>query len=141
MNKMESKNIENINASKRCKTTDVKVTLHAALGVGIEFYDFVVFILFSSVIAGLFFPATKTLAFSYTFLIFVAGYLARPLGGIILAHIGDKYGRKNVFLMTIYFNDCRNFLYWNYSTIQTYRYLGTYSTSNIKMYAGGGIGR
>lgn len=36
-----------------------------------------------------------------TFGIFAAGYLVRPLGGIVLAHYGDRYGRKRVFAFSI----------------------------------------
>ncbi len=32
---------------------------------------------------------------------FAAGYLARPLGGIVMAHFGDKFGRKNMFMLSI----------------------------------------
>ncbi len=36
-----------------------------------------------------------------TFGIFAAGYLVRPLGGIVLAHFGDMFGRKRVFAFSI----------------------------------------
>ncbi|MDA6076304.1 MFS transporter [Edwardsiella anguillarum] len=36
-----------------------------------------------------------------TFGIFAAGYLARPLGGIIMAHFGDRIGRKRMFSLSI----------------------------------------
>ena len=32
---------------------------------------------------------------------FAAGYLARPLGGVVMAHFGDKFGRKNMFMLSI----------------------------------------
>ncbi len=32
---------------------------------------------------------------------FAAGYFARPLGGIIMAHFGDKSGRKKMFMLSI----------------------------------------
>ncbi len=34
--------------------------------------------------------------------IFAAGYLARPLGGIMIAHYGDKIGRKKMFTLSIF---------------------------------------
>jgi MFS family permease len=37
-----------------------------------------------------------------TFGIFAAGYLARPLGGIIIAHFGDILGRKRMFTLSIF---------------------------------------
>src|SRR5690606_26949605 len=36
-----------------------------------------------------------------TFGIFAAGYLARPLGGILLAHFGDLIGRKRMFMLSV----------------------------------------
>jgi MFS family permease len=37
-----------------------------------------------------------------TFGIFAAGYLARPLGGIVMAHFGDLLGRKKMFTLSIF---------------------------------------
>ena len=36
-----------------------------------------------------------------SFGVFAAGYLARPIGGIVLSHFGDRYGRRRVFLVSI----------------------------------------
>ena len=41
-----------------------------------------------------------------TFGIFAAGYLVRPLGGIVLAHFGDMFGRKKVFAFSILLMAC-----------------------------------
>ena len=63
----------------------------AALGGALEFYDFIIFVFFAPVIGQLFFPPTMPdwLRQLQTFGIFAAGYLARPLGGIVMAHFGD----------------------------------------------------
>ena len=37
-----------------------------------------------------------------TFGIFAAGYLARPLGGIVMAHFGDRCGRKRMFTLSVF---------------------------------------
>jgi MHS family proline/betaine transporter-like MFS transporter len=37
-----------------------------------------------------------------SFAAFAAGYLARPIGGIVLSHFGDRYGRRRVFLVSIF---------------------------------------
>ena len=34
--------------------------------------------------------------------VFAAGYFARPIGGIVLSHFGDRYGRRNVFLLSLF---------------------------------------
>lgn len=75
----------------------------SALGGALEFYDFIIFVFFATVIGHLFFPPDMPdwLVMIQTFGIFAAGYLVRPIGGIILAHYGDRYGRKRVFAFSI----------------------------------------
>ncbi len=76
----------------------------AALGGALEFYDFIIFVFFAVVIAQLFFPPDMPdwLRLMQTFGIFAAGYLARPLGGIVMAHFGDLLGRKRMFMLSIF---------------------------------------
>ncbi|RYF37750.1 MAG: MFS transporter, partial [Comamonadaceae bacterium] len=76
----------------------------SALGGTLEFYDFVIYVFFATVLGGLFFPVDMPdwLRQLQTFGIFAAGYLARPLGGIIIAHFGDKLGRKKMFSLSIF---------------------------------------
>lgn len=84
--------------------SQVKVLSLSALGGVLEFYDFIIFIYFASTIGALFFPATipDWLRQLQTFGIFAAGYLARPIGGIIMAHFGDTSGRKKMFTFSIF---------------------------------------
>lgn len=82
---------------------DFKTLALAALGGALEFYDFIIFVFFTVVIGELFFPPDMPdwLKQVQTFGIFAAGYLARPLGGIIMAHFGDLLGRKRMFTLSI----------------------------------------
>lgn len=82
---------------------DYKTLTLAALGGALEFYDFIIFVFFAAVVSELFFPADipEWLRQLQTFGIFAAGYLARPLGGIIMAHFGDLVGRKKMFTLSI----------------------------------------
>lgn len=75
----------------------------AAAGGALEFYDFVTFIFLADVIGILFFPVglPSWLTMVQTFGIFAAGYIFRPLGGVVLAHFGDLFGRKRVFAFSI----------------------------------------
>ena len=77
---------------------DYKTLTLAALGGALEFYDFIIFVFFAAVVGALFFPADipEWLRQVQTFGIFAAGYLARPLGGIVMAHFGDLVGRKKM---------------------------------------------
>lgn len=83
---------------------DVKTLSLAALGGALEFYDFVVFVFFALPLSTLFFPHTTApwLAQLQTYGIFAAGYLARPLGGIVMAHFGDRLGRKRMFTLSVF---------------------------------------
>lgn len=84
--------------------SDYKTLSLSALGGALEFYDFIIFVFFAAVLGKLFFPADmpEWLRQLQTFGIFAAGYLARPLGGVILAHFGDLLGRKRMFTLSIF---------------------------------------
>ncbi|WP_338571284.1 MFS transporter [Erwinia billingiae] len=88
---------------RRLNRQDYKTLSLAALGGALEFYDFIIFVFFAAVIGDLFFPADipDWLRQVQTFTIFAAGYLARPLGGLIMAHFGDSQGRKKMFSLSI----------------------------------------
>ncbi|MGF9563603.1 MFS transporter [Neorhizobium sp. JUb45] len=90
-------------APRRLTAQDFRTLGLAALGGALEFYDFIIFVFFAAVIGKLFFPADmpEWLVLIQTFGIFAAGYLVRPLGGIVLAHFGDLFGRKRVFAFSI----------------------------------------
>lgn len=83
---------------------DVKTLALASLGGALEFYDFIIFVFFTAVIGQLFFPPETPdwLRQLQAFGIFAAGYLARPLGGIIMAHFGDLFGRKRMFALSVF---------------------------------------
>ncbi|MGQ4275226.1 MFS transporter [Terrihabitans sp. B22-R8] len=89
--------------ARRLGRRDYRTLALAALGGALEFYDFVIFVFFVAVLGELFFPpgVPDWLRQFQTFGIFAAGYLARPLGGIILAHFGDILGRKRMFALSI----------------------------------------
>lgn len=82
---------------------DYRTLSLAALGGALEFYDFIIFVFFAVAISQLFFPPDmpEWLRQVQTYGIFAAGYLARPLGGIIMAHFGDLFGRKRMFMLSI----------------------------------------
>jgi MHS family proline/betaine transporter-like MFS transporter len=80
-----------------------RIVLLASLGGTLEFYDFVIFGVFARDIADTFFPASSPLAsLMASFAAFAAGYLARPFGGIVLSHYGDRFGRRRVFLFSLF---------------------------------------
>jgi MFS family permease len=86
------------------RRADARTLLLAALGGALEFYDFVIFVFLAGTIGQLFFPPDMAdwLRTLQTFGLFAAGYLARPLGGIVMAHFGDRSGRKRMFTLSVF---------------------------------------
>lgn len=75
----------------------------AFIGTTIEWFDFYIYGAASALVLGKIFfaeasPAVGTLA---AFATFWVGFLARPVGGLIFGHFGDKYGRKKALVTTL----------------------------------------
>ena len=67
-----------------------------------EWYDFAIYGYMVPVLGALFFPSEDPVAsIIATFSAFAAGYFARPIGGIIFGHIGDRFGRKVVLMWSV----------------------------------------
>jgi MFS transporter, MHS family, proline/betaine transporter len=74
----------------------------AVIGNVLEWYDFAVYAFVAIYISRKFFPAgDEVSALLATFLAYGLGFLARPLGGIVIGRIGDTRGRKAALLLTI----------------------------------------
>lgn len=91
-------------APRRLDRRDARTLVLSALGGALEFYDFVVFVFLALPLGELFFPhdTAPWLAQIKVYGIFAAGYLARPLGGIVMAHFGDRAGRKRMFALSVF---------------------------------------
>ncbi|MDQ1049950.1 MFS transporter [Streptomyces sp. V4I2] len=103
-----------------------RVALSGLLGTAVEFYDFLVYGTVAALVFGdLFFPgadpAVGTIA---AFGTFAAGYVARPLGGIIFGHFGDRLGRKSMMLLTMALMGCGSFLI---GVLPTYDMIGVWA--------------
>jgi MFS family permease len=88
----------------KLSASEIRTLALASAGGALEFYDFVIFVFFTSIIGKLFFAAglPDWVRQAQTFGIFAAGYLARPIGGIVIAHFGDTYGRKRMFTFSVF---------------------------------------
>jgi MFS family permease len=84
--------------------SDIKTLMLASLGGALEYYDFIVAVFFTKLLATVFFPpqTPEWLAQLEVFCIFAAGYLVRPIGGIFFAHFGDRIGRKKMFALSLF---------------------------------------
>ncbi|WP_328500766.1 MHS family MFS transporter [Streptomyces sp. NBC_00457] len=103
-----------------------RVALSGLLGTAVEFYDFLVYGTVAALVFGdLFFPkadpAVGTIA---AFGTFAAGYVARPLGGIVFGHFGDRIGRKSMMLLTMALMGCGSFLI---GVLPTYDAIGVWA--------------
>ena len=80
-----------------------KVALTALAGTSIEWYDFFLYgaaaaLVFPTVFFG---AATPTVALILSLLTFSAGFVARPIGGVIFGHFGDRIGRKRTLVIAL----------------------------------------
>lgn len=84
-----------------------KQVLITSLGNTLEWLDFGLFILMAPIIGGAFFPEQATGRSTLeALLVFAAGFVCRPLGGLLFGYYGDKYGRAkplrfSVLIITI----------------------------------------
>ena len=85
------------------KSNMQKVALTSLAGTSIEWYDFFLY----GAAAALIFPtaffgeATPSTALILSLLTFAAGFIARPIGGIIFGHYGDRVGRKKTLVIAL----------------------------------------
>lgn len=72
------------------------------IGNVLECYDFAVYGYLAASIGRAFFPAeSSTASLLSAFAVFAAGFLIRPLGGILIGHIGDRHGRRMALLVSV----------------------------------------
>jgi MFS family permease len=80
-----------------------KATVGATVGTALEWYDFSLYATASALVfPAVFFPTqdalTATLA---SFATFAVGFFARPVGGVIIGNLGDRYGRRQMLFLTL----------------------------------------
>src|SRR5918993_2303811 len=83
--------------------TPRRVAVASAIGTTIEWYDFFIYGTAAATVFGPRFfpqvsPAVGTLA---AFATFGAGFIARPIGGIVMGHFGDRIGRKSMLVWSL----------------------------------------
>jgi MFS transporter, MHS family, shikimate and dehydroshikimate transport protein len=79
-----------------------KVALASSIGTTIEYYDFGLYAVATALVFKIFFPTGNPLVGSLAaFVSFFIGYCARPLGGVLFGHFGDRVGRKKALLITM----------------------------------------
>lgn len=87
----------------RTKTPIGRVVGASLVGTTLEWYDFFLYGVAASVVFGdLFFPKGEELTGTLlSFATFAVGFFARPIGGIVFGHFGDRLGRKNLLVLSL----------------------------------------
>lgn len=82
-----------------------KAGIAALVGTVLEWYDFIIYGTAAAIVLNkVFFPSTDPLLGTLAiFATYAVGFLARPLGGLLLGHLGDRMGRKVVLILTLMF--------------------------------------
>ncbi|SDX07793.1 Na+/melibiose symporter [Collimonas sp. OK242] len=80
-----------------------KAALASWIGSAVEYYDFFIYGTAAALVFGkIFFPSFDPVAATVAaFATFGVGYVTRPIGAVLLGHIGDRYGRKKVLTFTL----------------------------------------
>ncbi|MFI9818133.1 MFS transporter [Saccharothrix variisporea] len=80
-----------------------KVVIGSLIGTTIEWYDFFLYGSAAAIVFNkLFFPTADALTGTLlAFLTYAIGFLARPLGGLVFGHFGDKLGRKKLLVLSL----------------------------------------
>lgn len=125
------------------KPADVwRVMVASLLGATIEWYDFFLYGAVAGIVFNkLFFPASDpivSILLAYT--TFAIGFVARPLGGLIFGHFGDKVGRKSVLVATLLIMGIATVLIGCLPTYQQIGILAPISLVILRLAQGIGLG-
>lgn len=90
-------------SSREARRYSQKVAFASLIGNTIELYDFFIYGTAAALVFGkLFFPQADPLTGTLlAFGTYAVGFIARPLGGIVAGHFGDKVGRKRMLVLTL----------------------------------------
>ena len=100
-----------------------KIVAASTIGTVIEWYDFFVNASAAALVFGpLFFPASNpTVSTLAALSVYALGYVARPLGGIVFGHFGDRVGRKSMLVFSMLLMGFGTFLV---GLLPTYQQIG-----------------
>ena len=81
----------------------LRVALASFIGTTVEFYDFLIYGTAAALVfPKLFFPdASPAVGLLLSFATFGVGFIARPLGGMVFGHYGDRIGRKRMLVYSL----------------------------------------
>ena len=135
--------MENVGGQQQVPGAEIrKVALASFIGTAIEWYDYFLYgtaaaLVFNALFFPEFSPLAGTLA---SFATFAVGFFARPVGGVIFGHFGDKIGRKTMLVLTLLIMGVATFLI---GLLPTYDTIGVWAPILLvvlRVFQGFGVG-
>ncbi|GAA2898178.1 MFS transporter [Pseudonocardia halophobica] len=85
------------------RQSPIRTFLVSGVGTALEYYDFAIYGLAAAVVFNTqFFPGDDPLLGTlYAFAAFGTGFVARPIGGMVIGHFGDRVGRRKMLILTL----------------------------------------
>lgn len=135
--------MENVGGQQPIQGSEIrKVALASFIGTAIEWYDYFLYgtaaaLVFNVVFFPDFSPLAGTLA---SFATFAVGFFARPVGGVIFGHFGDRLGRKTMLVLTLLIMGVATFLIGLLPTFETIGVWAPILLVTLRIFQGFGVG-
>jgi MFS transporter, MHS family, shikimate and dehydroshikimate transport protein len=131
-----------MNENVRPATPIARVVLASFIGTSIEWYDFFLYGTAAALVFNrLFFPTLDPFAGTMaSFATYAVGFFARPLGGIIFGHYGDKIGRRSMLVTTLMMMGLSTFLIGLLPTYDQVGVLAPVALAALRLVQGLGVG-
>jgi MHS family proline/betaine transporter-like MFS transporter len=79
-----------------------RAVIAAGIGTGIEYFDFTIYAFLATTLAKVFFPhEDPTAALLSTWAVYAVSFFLRPIGGIVIGHLADRYGRRRALSVAV----------------------------------------
>lgn len=103
MERLSNTETNNTTTGSPVTSSPLKPALASLFGTALEWYDYFIYGLAAGIVFGpLFFPSASPAAGTLAaFATFSVGFLARPIGGIVMGHFGDRTGRKAMLVASL----------------------------------------
>jgi metabolite-proton symporter len=133
---------KSMNGTMRPATPIARVVLASFIGTSIEWYDFFLYGTAAALVFNkLFFPALDPLAGTMaSFVTYAVGFFARPLGGVVFGHYGDRMGRKSMLVATLLLMGLSTFLIGVLPTYERIGVLAPVALAALRFIQGLGVG-
>ncbi|MDQ4128651.1 MAG: MHS family MFS transporter [Actinomycetota bacterium] len=135
--------MESVGGQEQVPETSIrKVALASFIGTAIEWYDYFLYGTAAALVFNqLFFPEFSPLAGTLaSFATFAVGFFARPVGGVVFGHFGDRIGRKTMLVLTLLIMGVATFLI---GLLPTYETIGVWAPILLvllRVFQGFGVG-